>query len=208
MVNEMTLKKYCCEPIENVPGYWRAKNDPTQMYDTHHIEEEEGKSYRDLIREGRYFKVPANKLVILTREEHKSRHPITEETKKKIRDAKIGIKPSEATRQKLRDIKPSEATRQKMRESHIGMKHSEETKRKISEANKGRKLSKEHKEALRYKRSDETKQKISIAKTKYKIDLVELRHLREDLNYTIKQCAEYYNTSFMTVSRACRKIPK
>lgn len=195
MVNEENLKKYCREPIENVPGYWRAKNDTTQMYETHHIEEEEGKSYRDLIREGRYFNVTADKLVILTKEEHNARHPITEEAKKKIGNANRGRK-------------LSEAVRQKMSESHLGMKHSEETKRKIGDAHKGKKLSEEHKEALRYKRSDDTKQKISIAKTKYKIDQAELRHLREDLNYSLKQCAEYYNTSLMTVSRACRKIPK
>lgn len=195
MVNEENLKKYCCEPIENVPGYWRAKNDPTQMYETHHIEEEEGKSYRDLISEGRYFNVPADKLVILTREEHKARHPITEEAKKKIGNANRGRK-------------LSDAVRQKMSESHIGMKLSEDTKRKIGEAHKGKKLSEEHKEALRYKRSEETRQKISESKIKYHIDQAELRHLREDLNYTLKQCAEYYNTSLMTVSRECRKIPK
>ena len=71
---------------------------------------------------------------------------------------------------------PSEETRRKMSEASIGITHSEETRRKISEARKGKKrspFSEEHRrkmsEALKGKKrgtpSEETRRKISKANT-------------------------------------------
>ena len=167
MVNEKQLKRFCCEPIENIQGYAEAVNDTTQTYDCHHLEEDEGKTQKFLKSVGRFYKVPAAKLVLLTHSEHIRRH---QTGKRNIMYGKISP----------------------MR----GKRHSDETKIKISNAHKGKVFTEEH------------KKKLSEIKTKYHIDYSELRHLREDLNYTLKQCAEYYNTSLMTVSRACRKIPK
>lgn len=69
----------------------------------------------------------------LTREKYKDRkHNITEETKKKMSEAKIG-KPSPMTGKHH-----TEETKQKLREINLGKTHTEESKKKMSEAHKGK----------------------------------------------------------------------
>lgn len=70
---------------------------------------------------------------------------ISEESRKKISNSRIGQHPSEEARKKMSDArkgkKKSEEHRRKIGEAHRGMKRSEETRRKISEKAKGRKRS-------------------------------------------------------------------
>lgn len=76
----------------------------------------------------------------------------TEEIKKKMSEAKKGVKRSEEVKKKisesLRGRKCSEETKRKMSKSHEGKKHSEKSKKKISEGHKGIKFSEEHKRKL------------------------------------------------------------
>ena len=94
----------------------------------------------------------------------------SEETKKKMSDARKGIKLSEETKKKMSDarkgIKLSEETKKKMSDARKGIKRSEEAKKKISETLKGRKPSEETRRKISearkgIKRSEETKKKIS-----------------------------------------------
>lgn len=90
---------------------------------------------------------------------------LSEETKKKIRDAHRGKCMSEETRKKMSEAKKGE------KNSMYGKNHTEETKRKISENNKGKTgypCTEYHKQQRRLANlgkvlSDETKKKISEA---------------------------------------------
>lgn len=83
--------------------------------------------------------------ILKMREMVKYRPKISEETRGKQRNAKLGTKHSEETRQKrskaLKGRVISQETLDKKSKSMMGKTHSEETKRKISLANKGRKVS-------------------------------------------------------------------
>ena len=112
--------------------------------------------------------------------------PRSEETKKKISEARKGKHLSEETKRKISESvkgKPawnkgkhlSEEAKRKLSEANKGERnhrygkhHSEETKRKMSEAHKGKKFSEEHKkrisESVKGKQiSEETKRKMSEA---------------------------------------------
>ena len=64
--------------------------------------------------------------------------PHTEETKRKMSEAKLGKKRTEETKRKISEARLgrryTEETKRKMSEATSGQKHTEETKRKISEA--------------------------------------------------------------------------
>ena len=80
---------------------------------------------------------------------------LSEESRRKIREANIGKTPSEETRRKIR-------------EGNIGKTHSEESRRKMSAAKKGKTHSEEHKrkmsESLKGRTfSEETRRKLSAA---------------------------------------------
>lgn len=81
----------------------------------------------------------------------------SEETKAKIRQANLGKRASQATREKMSQSGKkrhrlngghSSETKEKIGKAHKGNKHSEETKRKISKANKGNVCSAEHRKKL------------------------------------------------------------
>lgn len=151
MISKTRIKQYCCEDISKIENYWLAVNDTTQIWDCHHRLEVQGQFFnsRELLKRCRmYWNRPANELIFLTRSDHtklhkirppshKGKHP-TEETRRKISEAKMGKKLSEEVRKRLSDAhigkKLSEETRRKMSESRKGKKISEETRRKISEA--------------------------------------------------------------------------
>ena len=77
---------------------------------------------------------------------------LTEDHKRKIREANIGHRVSEETRRKIgegnRGKGKSEETIQKWRESRKKYTHSEETRRKIGEGNRGKRLSEETKRKI------------------------------------------------------------
>lgn len=81
-------------------------------------------------------------------EAQKNREPASEETRKRMSDAKIGHTVSEDTRQKISDSwktrKPaSEETIEKIREKATGRTHTDEVKKKISDAHKAKNYSEE-----------------------------------------------------------------
>lgn len=92
--------------------------------------------------------------------------PLSQDTKQKMRLAKIGYvmpnetklklskalsgrKLSDETRNKMTGRKHSEETKQKIRHAASNRKHSEETKQKLREKQTGRKFSGEHKTKLK-----------------------------------------------------------
>lgn len=94
---------------------------------------------------------------------------LSEETKRKMSEAKRGKPRSEETKRKISDTQKgkqfSDETKRKLSEVNKGKQLSEETKRKLSELNKGKTLSDETKRKLREankgkKHSDETKIKL------------------------------------------------
>ena len=84
--------------------------------------------------------------------EAKKGKPKSDETRRKLSESHKGKQASEETKRKLSEVHkgnhPSEETRQKMSEAQKGKHKSEEWRRKISEAHKGRKLSEEHRRKL------------------------------------------------------------
>lgn len=88
----------------------------------------------------------------------KGKHP-TEETRKKLRDVKIGHFVSEETKLKIgrknKGRRNSEESKEKMRKSREGHTHIEETKRKIADGNRNKII------------SEETRKKSSVSMKKY-----------------------------------------
>lgn len=92
------------------------------------------------------------------------KYSISEETKQKIREKRLGTKASEDTKNKISKIhlgsKRSEETKQKMSEIQIGRRHSKETCTKISNAKKGTQVGKNNPYYGKV-HSDETREKMS-----------------------------------------------
>ena len=146
MINEKNAKLYCKEDISKIKNYEQAIADKTQTWVCHHMTETWWHcTAKDLIENDCYYNRKACELIFLTPAEHKSLHhkgkTFSEETRRKISEAKKGKKLSEETRRKLSEAK----------KGHIRSPFSEEHRRKISEAKKGK------------VRSEETKNKISKA---------------------------------------------
>lgn len=135
------FERYCKNP-ENIENYDKAAADNFKGWDCHHrLETHNSDGERrlvditrdELLALGMYYGRPANELIFLRKSEHRLLHQkgkhLSEETRKKMREAKKGKHRSEETRKKL-----SEANK--------GKKLSEETKNKMSEAAKGNKNTK------------------------------------------------------------------
>jgi hypothetical protein len=90
---------------------------------------------------------------------------ISEEARERKRQARLGKKTSEATKEKLRQRKYSKETIGKMRKAALGRKHTEKTKEKLRRINLGKGAPKEVLDKMKQinlgrKRSEETKEKI------------------------------------------------
>ena len=144
MINEIQTKKYCKEDIYKIENYEKAFTDKTQVWDCHHRNEVKVlpngikviRSKQDLIENGLYYNCNANELIFLTKEEHRNLHfkgrKHSEESRRKMSEAKKGKKLSEETRRKLSKAfkgKPS---------PNKGKTFSEEWRRNLSEAHKGK----------------------------------------------------------------------
>lgn len=111
MINEIQAKKFCKEDISKIENYDKAVNDTTQTWHCHHRDEirilQSGitviRSRQELIENGRYYKCPANELIFLTKEEHKSLHfsNLSDETIRKRSNSLKGRTQSEETRRKI-----------------------------------------------------------------------------------------------------------
>lgn len=97
MINIQQSQLFCEEPIELIENYEEAVNDTTQVWHCHHRDEITYNLSRDELKNmGLYYKLPAEKLIFLTRLEHFRKHhkgkKNSEETKKKISESKKGCK--------------------------------------------------------------------------------------------------------------------
>ena len=147
MINEKKARSYCKEDISKIKNYEQAVNDTTQVWDCHHMTETWWNcSKKDLIENECYYHRKACELIFLTHAEHARLHrkgnKHSEETRRKIGEARKGKTISEETRRKLIEALKgrtfSEDTHRKMSEAHKGKTISEETRIKISETLKGK----------------------------------------------------------------------
>lgn len=139
---------------------------------------------------------------------------MSEETKRKISEAKKGKRHSEETKRKLSELnvgkRLSEETKKNMSKAQKGRKHSEKTRKKIAETIRGSKCSEGTKrrisEANKGKRySEATKKKMSVAK-KGKGRIAK-RAVVVDGKYfdTVKAAAEWVQVVPKTISDRIKK---
>ena len=104
MINEKLAIKYCKNDISQIENYDKAIADKTQVWDCHH-RRETIYSAKELIEIGEYYNRPACELIFLTPADHRRLHHLgkhtSEETKKKMHEAKKGKHRSEETRLKI-----------------------------------------------------------------------------------------------------------
>lgn len=117
-----------CKNYENIENYQKAKTDNFKGWHCHHrLETHNSDGERRLVditvaelqALDMYYNRPSSELIFLTGSEHNSLHKPSEESKKKMSEAKKG-------RHLGKD------------NSFYGKHHSEESKKRMSEANKGR----------------------------------------------------------------------
>ena len=157
MINVKQAKKFCKEDISKIKNYEAAMNDTTQVWHCHHMTETWWHcSKQDLIENECYYHRKACELIFLTPAEHMrlhnkeltgENHPMygkkhSEETKKKISEAKKGKKLSEEHRKKISESQKghtsTDETKKKISATLKGHTVSEETRKKISESKKGK----------------------------------------------------------------------
>ena len=113
MINEQQARKFCKEDLSKIKNYDKAIADTTQVWDCHHMTETWWNcSAKELIENECYYNRKACELIFLTRSEHARLH-------------KKGKKFSEDTRRKISEAKK-------------GKHHTEEHRRKCGEAHKGK----------------------------------------------------------------------
>ena len=127
MIYLKSVKKFCKDDISLIENYDKAIADKTQTWQCHH-RRETIYSAKELIQIGEYYNRPACELIFLTKSDHNKVHHLgkhtSEETKKKMHEAKKGKHRSEETRLKI-----SAALK--------GKSLLKETCKKMSEARKG-----------------------------------------------------------------------
>ena len=165
MINEYYAKLFCKEDISKIKNYDKAIADKTQTWHCHHMTETWWHcSKKELIENECYYHRKACELIFLTPEEHKRLHMqnISDETKKKMSEARKGRTQSEETRKKISEAKKGRTSNRK------GVTLSAETRKKMSEAKKGKKL-KPFTEEHRRKLSETMKGRIFSEETRRKL---------------------------------------
>ena len=133
-----SFEKYC-KNYQDIENYEKAKKDNFEGWHCHHRLETHNSdgerrpvdiSQKELIALNMYYHRPAEELIFLPRSEHeafrKGRH-LSEEHKKKLREANKGKPKSEDHKRKI-------AESQKGNKYHLGKHHTEEARKKMSEA--------------------------------------------------------------------------
>ena len=129
-----------CKDYENIENYDKAKADNFKNWDCHHRLEthtSDGErrlvdiTKKELIALGMYYNRPAEELIFMKHSEHSSLHKPSDDTKKKMSEAKK-VKPIWN-----KGIPMSDETKKKLSEALKGKTFSEEHKKKIGETKKG-----------------------------------------------------------------------
>ena len=129
MINEKLAKRYCKEELTKIKNYDKAIADTTQVWHCHHMTETWWNcTAKELIENECYYNRKACELIFLTNSEHTRLHmkgkTVTNETRRKMSEAKKGKTNSAEHRRKIS-------------ESMKGIVRSEDTRKKMSEAKKG-----------------------------------------------------------------------
>ena len=135
MINEKNSKRFCCEDISKIYGYKEALADKENMWECHHCL---GLVWtmEQLIEMGLYYNQPAERLMFVTRSQHKQLHYITGETQKKLSVSRKGKQPNKG---KIFN----DEWKNHLSESKKGQKRSEKQRKNISNALKGKPKSEE-----------------------------------------------------------------
>ena len=148
MISEKQAKKFC-KDYTKIENYEAAVNDKSQVWHCHHILGEI-LTRQQLLDHDFYYDVPPCMLKFVTSAEHRRLHNkglhISDDTRRKMSEAKKGTYLSEEHRSKISESMKaknlgkhlSDETRRKMSESRKGKHPTDETRRKISEALKRR----------------------------------------------------------------------
>ena len=144
-----SFEKYC-KDYKNIENYEKAKKDNFKGWHCHHRLETHNSdgerrlvdiTKKELIAINMYYHRQADELIFLTSMEHRKLHKFSEETIKKLSEAKKGKKFSEKHKMNISEAKKghtvSEETRNKLSRINKGKHLSEETRKKISGAKKG-----------------------------------------------------------------------
>ena len=134
MINEKQVKRFC-KDYTKIENYEEAVNDKTRTWICHHILGEI-LTRQQLLEHDFYYDVPPCMLKFVTKTEHnrlhkKGKHP-SEESRKKMSEAKKGKHPSEESRKKMSAAHKGKSSPRK------GVTLSDETRRKLSEVCKGK----------------------------------------------------------------------
>lgn len=139
---EYNFEEYC-KDYKNIENFYKAKTDNFVGWCCHHRKGADI-SAEELQALGKYYDIPAEELIFMTRAEHSSLHqkgkPKSAEHKKKLSEAMKGEKNPAYGKQ-----------------YRLGKSHSDESKKKMSEAKKGNQNAKGH------SLSEESKKKLSEA---------------------------------------------
>lgn len=129
-----------CKDYKNIENYEAAKKDDFNGWDCHHRLETHNSdgerrlvdiTQKELIALGMYYNRPAEELMFMKHSEHSSLHKPSDDTKKKMSEAKK-VKPIWN-----KGIPMSDETKKKLSEALKGKTFSEEHKKKIGETKKG-----------------------------------------------------------------------
>ena len=108
MIDKQSAKAFCRDDISLIENYDKAVSDTTQMWHCHHRRETIF-SKSDLIEIGEYYNRPSCELIFLTPLEHIRLHHLgkhlSEETRKKISEAKINKPKTAEARKKMSEVK-------------------------------------------------------------------------------------------------------
>ena len=142
MINEKTANRYCRDDLSKIQNYDKAIADKTQTWHLHHrleftLDGEPALTAAQLKMHDMYYHRPYYELIFLTPSEHRRLHMkgkyLPDDTKQRISESLKGIKRGPM----------SEETRRKMSEARKGRTFTEEWRRKMSEARKGRTFTEE-----------------------------------------------------------------
>ena len=158
MINEKTANRYCRDELSKIENYDKAIADTTTTWHLHHrleltLDGEPALTTAQLKLHDMYYNRPYYELIFLTPSEHRrlhkegENHPLfghhhSEETRRKMSEAKKGKHLSEEHRKKLSEAQKgkhhSDYTRRKISDAKKGKHHSEEHRKKMSESHKGK----------------------------------------------------------------------